>query len=129
MNVPDTPRTAARMANQALCALIQQQTGLEPVLHYVCRDRSVHAIESDLLGAAAPRYPQSDLRYRDAPRAANYPDATAVFDVDSIGLVNIVRNLNRGLDIGGNAIGPATSFVIGVVGNPGAPNLQEELRR
>jgi homocysteine S-methyltransferase len=59
----------------------------------------------------------------------SYPDATAVFDVDSIGLVNIVHNLNRGLDIGGNPIGAGTAFVIGVGANPGADNLDEEIRR
>ena len=59
----------------------------------------------------------------------NYPDATAVFDVDAIGLVNIVNSLNRGLDIGGNPLGHGTSFVIGVGANPGLPNLDEEIRR
>src|SRR5438552_5720004 len=65
----------------------------------------------------------------DPPKMGNYPDATAVFDVDAIGLVNIVHNLNRGLDIGGNAIGAGTGFVIGVGANPGLPNIDEEIRR
>jgi homocysteine S-methyltransferase len=129
INVPDSPRASARMGNQALCALIQQQVGIESVLHYTCRDRTVHGIEADLLGAAAMGVTNLICVTGDPPRLGNYPDATAVFDVDSIGLVNIVHNLNRGLDIGGNAVGTATAFVIGVGANPGAPNLDEELRR
>jgi methionine synthase I (cobalamin-dependent)/5,10-methylenetetrahydrofolate reductase len=129
LNVPDSPRASARMGNQALCVLIQQLAGIEAVLHYSCRDRTVHGIESDLLGACAMGLRNLLCLTGDPPPLGAYPDATAVFDVDSIGLVNIVRNLNRGLDIGGNAVGTATSFVIGVAVNPGAPNLDEELRR
>jgi homocysteine S-methyltransferase len=89
----------------------------------------VLSIQSDLLGAAAIGIRNLICITGDPPRLGNYPDATAVFDVDSIGLVNIAHNLNRGLDIGGNALGTATQFVIGVGANPGAPNLDEEIRR
>jgi methionine synthase I (cobalamin-dependent)/5,10-methylenetetrahydrofolate reductase len=129
VNIPDSPRASARMSNQALSILVQQQVGIEVVLHYTCRDRNVLSIQSDLLGAAAIGIRNLICITGDPPRLGNYPDATAVFDVDSIGLVNIVHNLNRGLDIGGNAIGTATPFVIGVGANPGAPNLEEEVRR
>jgi homocysteine S-methyltransferase len=129
VNVPDSPRASARMSNQALCLLIKQQVGIEVVLHYTCRDRNVLSIQSDLLGAAALDIHNLICITGDPPRLGNYPDATAVFDVDSIGLVNVVHNLNRGLDIGGNAIGTATSFVIGVGANPGAPDIAEEVRR
>ncbi len=129
INLPDSPRASARMSNQALSLLIQQQVGIEAVLHYTCRDRNVLSIQSDLLGAAAVGIRNLICVTGDPPRLGNYPDATAVFDVDSIGLVNIVSNLNRGLDIGANAIGTATAFVIGVGANPGAPNLDEEIRR
>jgi methionine synthase I (cobalamin-dependent)/5,10-methylenetetrahydrofolate reductase len=129
INIPDSPRASARMSNQALSLLVQQQVGIEAVLHYTCRDRNVLCIQSDLLGAAATGIRNLICITGDPPKMGNYPDATAVFDVDAIGLVNIVQNLNRGLDIGGNPIGVGTGFVIGVGANPGVPNLDEEIRR
>ncbi|HEU5452104.1 MAG TPA: bifunctional homocysteine S-methyltransferase/methylenetetrahydrofolate reductase [Terriglobales bacterium] len=129
VNIPDSPRASARMSNQALSILIQQQIGIEPVLHYTCRDRNVLSIQSDLLGAAAIGLRNILCVTGDPPKLGNYPDATAVFDVDAIGLVNIVHTLNRGLDIGGNPLGTATPFVIAVGANPGAPNIEEEIRR
>jgi methionine synthase I (cobalamin-dependent)/5,10-methylenetetrahydrofolate reductase len=129
INIPDSPRASARMSNQALALLVKQQVGIEPVLHYTCRDRNVLGIQSDLLGAAAIGIRNLICITGDPPKLGNYPDATAVFDVDAIGLVNIVHNLNRGLDIGGNPIGNATPFVIGVGANPGVPNIDEEVRR
>ncbi len=129
INIPDSPRASARMSNQALSLLVMQQVGIEPVLHYTCRDRNVLSIQSDLLGACAMGIRNLICITGDPPKLGNYPDATAVFDVDAIGLVNIVHNLNNGLDIGGNPIHSATSFVIGVGANPGVPNLDEEIRR
>jgi len=117
------------MSNQALCLLIQQQVGIETVLHYSCRDRNVLGIQSDLLGGYAIGLRNLICITGDPPKMGNYPDATAVFDVDAIGLVNIVHNLNQGLDVGANPMGNATGFVIGVGANPGAPNLDEEVRR
>jgi homocysteine S-methyltransferase len=129
INIPDSPRASARMSNQALSLLMQQAVGIEAILHYTCRDRNVLGIQSDLLGAAATGIRNLICITGDPPKMGNYPDATAVFDVDSIGLVNIVHNLNRGLDLGGNPIGVGTSFVIGVGANPGLPNLDEEIKR
>jgi methionine synthase / methylenetetrahydrofolate reductase(NADPH) len=129
INIPDSPRASARMSNQALSLLMQQIVGIEAILHYTCRDRNVLGIQSDLLGAAATGIRNLICITGDPPKMGNYPDATAVFDVDSIGLVNIVHNLNRGLDLGGNPIGTGTSFVVGVGANPGLPNLDEEIRR
>src|SRR5215467_1019265 len=129
INIPDSPRASARMSNQALSLLIQQEIGIEAILHYTCRDRNVLGIQSDLLGAAATGIKNLICITGDPPKMGNYPDATAVFDVDAIGLVNIVRNLNRGLDLGGNPIGQGTAFVIGVGANPGLPSLDEEIRR
>lgn len=129
VNIPDSPRASARMSNQALSLLIKEAVGIEPILHYTCRDRNVLGIQSDLLGASAMGIRNLICITGDPPRMGNYPDATAVFDVDSIGLVNIVHNLNRGLDLGGNPIGASTGFVIGVGANPGSPNLEEEIRR
>jgi homocysteine S-methyltransferase len=129
INVPDGPRASARMSAQVTCQLIQQQAGLEAVLHFCCRDRNILGIQSELLGAQAAGIRNLICITGDPPRMGAYPMATAVFDVDSIGLVNIVHNLNRGLDLGGNPIGSATSLVIGVGANPGALNLDEEIRR
>ena len=105
INIPDSPRASARMSNQALCLMVAQQVGIETVLHYTCRDRNVLGMQSDLLGACAMGIRNLICITGDPPKMGNYPDATAVFDVDAIGLVNIVHNLNHGLDIGGNPIG------------------------
>ena len=129
VNIPDSPRASARMSNQALSVLLQQQAEIEAILHYTCRDRNVLCIQSDLLGAAAVGIRNLICITGDPPKMGSYPDATAVFDVDAIGLVNIVHNLNRGLDIGGNPIGTGTSFAIGVGANPGVTNIDEEIRR
>jgi homocysteine S-methyltransferase len=129
INIPDSPRASARMSNQSLSLLLQQQAGIEAVLHYTCRDRNVLCIQSDLLGAAAIGIKNLICITGDPPKMGSYPDATAVFDVDAIGLVNIVHNLNRGLDIGGNPIGTGTGFLIGVGANPGVPSIDEEIRR
>jgi methionine synthase / methylenetetrahydrofolate reductase(NADPH) len=129
INVPDSPRASARMSALSLCLQIQQRIGIESVLHYTCRDRNVLSIQSDLLGAASLGLRNILCLTGDPPKLGNYPDATAVFDVDAIGLVNIVRNLNSGLDIGGNSIGASTGFAIGIAANPGVPDLDNEVRR
>jgi methionine synthase I (cobalamin-dependent)/5,10-methylenetetrahydrofolate reductase len=129
VNIPDSPRASARMSNQALSLLIQREVGIDAILHYTCRDRNVLCIQSDLLGAAAVGIRNLICITGDPPKMGNYPDATAVFDVDAIGLVNIVRSLNHGLDLGGNPIGTGTGFVVGVGANPGLTDLDEEIRR
>jgi homocysteine S-methyltransferase len=129
INVPDGPRASARMSAQVTCQLIQMQAGIEPVLHFCCRDRNILGIQSELLGAHAAGVRNLICITGDPPRMGLYPDATAVFDVDAIGLVNIVNNLNHGLDIGGNPMGSQTAMLIGVGANPGALNMEEEIRR
>jgi methionine synthase I (cobalamin-dependent)/5,10-methylenetetrahydrofolate reductase len=129
INIPDSPRASARMSNLALCILIQQYAGIETVLHFTCRDRNVLSMQSELLGAYSTGIHNLICITGDPPKLGNYPDATAVFDVDAIGLVNIVHNLNFGLDIGGNPIGTGTKFLIGVGANPGIGNIDEEIRR
>jgi methionine synthase I (cobalamin-dependent)/5,10-methylenetetrahydrofolate reductase len=129
INVPDSPRASARMSAQSLCIQIQQHTGIETILHYTTRDRNLLSIQSDLLGASSIGLHNILCLTGDPPKLGNYPDATAVFDVDSIGLVNIVRRLNYGLDIGSNSIGATTNFTIGVAANPGVPDIEHELRR
>jgi homocysteine S-methyltransferase len=129
INVPDSPRASARMSAQSLCIQIEQHTSIETILHYTCRDRNLLSIQSDLLGASSIGLKNILCLTGDPPKLGNYPDATAVFDVDSIGLVNIVRRLNHGLDIGANAIGASTNFTIAVAANPGVPDIEQELRR
>jgi homocysteine S-methyltransferase len=129
INVPDGPRASARMSAQVACQLIQQHAGIEAVSHFCCRDRNILGIQSELLGAHTAGVRNLICITGDPPRMGLYPDATAVFDVDAIGLVNIVNNLNHGLDIGGNPIGSQTALLIGVGANPGALNMDEEIRR
>jgi homocysteine S-methyltransferase len=129
INVPDGPRASARLSAQVTCMLIQQQAGIEAVLHFCCRDRNILSIQSELLAAHAVGVRNLICITGDPPRMGTYPDATAVFDVDSIGLTNIVNNLNQGLDLGGNPIGSQTGLLIGIGANPGAVNMDEELRR
>jgi homocysteine S-methyltransferase len=129
INVPDGPRASARMSAQVTCQLIQRDAGIEAVLHFCCRDRNILSIQSELLGAHTAGIRNLICITGDPPRMGAYPDATAVFDVDAIGLVNIVRNLNHGLDIGGNPMGSQTALLTGVGANPGALNMDEEIRR
>ena len=129
INVPDGPRASARLSAQVTCQVIQQQAHIEAVLHFCCRDRNILGIQSELLGAHAVGVRNLICITGDPPRMGTYPDATAVFDVDAIGLTNIVNNLNHGLDIGGNPMGSQTALLIGVGANPGALNLDEEVRR
>jgi homocysteine S-methyltransferase len=129
INVPDGPRASARMSAQVTCQLIQQQAGIEAVLHFCCRDHNILSIQSGLLGAHAAGVRNLICITGDPPRMGTYPDATAVFDVDAIGLTNIVNNLNHGLDLGGNPMGSQAALLLGVGANPGALNLDEEIRR
>jgi methionine synthase I (cobalamin-dependent)/5,10-methylenetetrahydrofolate reductase len=129
INVPDGPRASARLSAHVTCQLIQEQAGIEAVLHFCCRDRNILSMQSELLGASSVGIRNLICITGDPPRMGTYPDATAVFDVDAIGLTNIVNNLNQGLDIGGNPIGSQTALLIGVGANPGALNMEEELRR
>ncbi|HYL77370.1 MAG TPA: bifunctional homocysteine S-methyltransferase/methylenetetrahydrofolate reductase [Bryobacteraceae bacterium] len=129
INVPDGPRASARMSAQVTCQLIQQQAGIEAVLHFCCRDRNILSIQSELLGAHTVGIRNLICITGDPPRMGTNPEATAVFDVDAIGLTNIVNNLNHGLDIGGNPMGSQTALLLGVGANPGALNMEEEIRR
>ena len=129
IDVYDAAQASARMSGESLCIQIQQHTGIETILHYTCRDRNLLSIQSDLLGASSIGLRNILCVTGDPPKQGNYPDASAVFDVDSIGLVNIARRLNHGLDIGSNSIGASTNFTIGVAANPGVPDLENELKR
>lgn len=129
VNIPDGPRAQTRMSAQATAVLVEREIGIEAVLHYCCRDRNLLGMMSDLLGAAALDLHNLLIITGDPPKMGPYPDATAVFDIDAIGLTNMVNKLNHGLDLGNNPIGKPTAFSIGVGVNPGAVNLEEEIRR
>jgi len=129
INIPDGPRASARMSALAMAVRIQTDVGIETVLHFACRDRNVIGMQSDLLGAWELGIRNILAITGDPPKLGNYPDATAVFDVDAIGLTNLLNRLNHGLDLAGNPIGPPTGFSVSVGVNPGAINLDEELRR
>jgi methionine synthase I (cobalamin-dependent)/5,10-methylenetetrahydrofolate reductase len=129
VNVPDGPRAQNRMGAIAVAVLLQQRVGIETVLHYCCRDRNLLGMHSDLLGCAALGLRNLLLITGDPPKMGPYPDATAVFDIDSIGLTNMANLMNHGLDLGGNSFGEPTKFTIGVGVNPGHLDLDYELRR
>jgi homocysteine S-methyltransferase len=129
VNIPDGPNASGRMSALSVAVLIAQQAGVEPILHYACRDRNLLGMQSDLLGAHSMGVRNLLVVTGDPPKQGDYPDATAVFDVDSIGLTNVVTRLNHGFDIGGQPIGSPTAFHIGVALNPTAVNIEEELRR
>lgn len=129
INIPDGPRASSRMSALALAVLLQRNVGIEVLLHYTCRDRNVIGMQSDLLGAWSLGIRNILAITGDPPKLGNYPDATAVFDVDAIGLTSLLSRLNHGLDLAGNPIGDPTGFHVGVGANPGAINLDEELRR
>jgi homocysteine S-methyltransferase len=129
VNVPDGPLSAARMSAISIAVLIEQQAGIETLLHYACRDRTLLGMQSDLLGAHAMGVRNVLLVTGDPQRRADYAFTGSVLDVDSIGLTNVVNRLNRGVDVGGEALSLQTCYHIGVAVNPTALNLDEELRR
>ena len=129
VNVPDGPRAQNRMGAIAVSVLLEQRVGIETVLHYCCRDRNLLGMHSDLLGCSALGLRNLLLITGDPPKMGPYPEATAVFDIDSIGLTNMVALMNQGLDLGGNPFGEPTTFTIGVGVNPGHLDLDHELRR
>jgi len=129
INIPDGPRASARMSSMALAVILNSQAKIEPLLHYTCRDRNLLGMQSDLLGLYAQKIRNLLIVTGDPPKLGDYPDATAVFDVDSIGLTHMVSALNCGLDMGGKKMDPPTGFLIGVGVNPGAINLDYELSR
>jgi methionine synthase / methylenetetrahydrofolate reductase(NADPH) len=129
INVADGPRASARMSAQALCVLLQQKVGIDTILHYTCRDRNLLGIQSDLLGAHALGLRNVLAITGDPPKLGDYPDATAVYDVDSIGLIRIMDNLNHGADLAGNLMGPPLAIHVGCGADPSKPDMEKEVRR
>jgi homocysteine S-methyltransferase len=129
INVGDGPRASARMSAQAFCLLLEEKIGIDTILHYTCRDRNLLGIQSDLLGAYAMGLRNILAITGDPPKLGDYPDATAVYDVDSIGLIRIMSQLNHGCDLAGKVIGPALGIHIGCGADPSKPDREKELRR
>jgi methionine synthase I (cobalamin-dependent)/5,10-methylenetetrahydrofolate reductase len=129
INIPDGPRASSRLSPMVTAVRIQQEAGIEAVLHFCCRDRNLIGMQSDILGASAIGLHNLLIITGDPPKLGEYPNATGVFDMDSIALTGVVHNLNRGVDIGGNRIDPPTSLVIGVGANPVASDLPREIER
>ncbi|HEY7635926.1 MAG TPA: bifunctional homocysteine S-methyltransferase/methylenetetrahydrofolate reductase [Gemmatimonadales bacterium] len=129
VNVLDSARAQSRMGVLPAALIVHREVGLETVFHYTCRDRNMAGMLSDLLGAAAGGLRNVLIITGDPPTMGPYPDSTAVFDIDSIGLTNLIHRLNQGLDPGGNTIGEPTRFVVGVALNQGSHDLDRELER
>jgi homocysteine S-methyltransferase len=128
VNIPDGSGATARMSALTLAALLQQRAGIEVLLHYSSRDRNVLTIQSDLLGAHALGIRNVLALTRDTPQYASVLESAAS-EVDAIGLVTLLSNLNRGLDVGVNPLGVQTAYLVGASVNPYALNMEEELRR
>ena len=125
----DTPRAQSRMGVLPSAMLIEREVGIETVMHYTCRDRNMLGMISDILGGAAAGLRNILIVTGDAPTMGPYPDTTVVFDIDSIGLTNVVHRLNQGLDPGGSPIGEPTRWVIGVGVNHAAADPEREIKR
>ena len=129
VNIPDGPRATVRMTNLALAQLVQRHTKIEPLVHICARDRNLLALQGDLLGAHALDTHNLVIITGDPPKVGDYPDATAVFDLDSIGLLGVASALNRGLDPAGKPIGAQTRFVLATGAEPAALDFEREIRR
>lgn len=129
INIPDGPRASARMSAILTAVMVEQQAGIESILHYACRDRNLLSMQSDMIGAHAIGLRNMLLVTGDPPKMGSYPNATGVFDVDAIGLTNMVTRLNQGSDLGGRDLGEPTMISTGVASNPVARDLEHELKR
>ena len=129
VNIPDGPRASARISNVAVAERILSEIGLEPILHFCCRDRNLIGMQSVLLACALYKIRNILFITGDPPKLGNYPNATGVFDTDAIGLCELQTRLNRGIDLGGGAVDPPTDAVIGVGLDPTALNRPREIDR
>ncbi len=129
INIADGPRATARVNPQSIGLIFEREVGIETILHVTCRDRNLLGLQSDMLGAYTNGFRNILAVTGDPPMMGDYPSATGVFDVDAIGLVNLLKNLNQGLDMGGRSIKDQTAFTIGVGANPAAQNPEREMDR
>ncbi len=127
INIPDGPRASSRISSLVTAIMIEKETGIETILHYCCRDRNLIGMQSDLLGGFAAGLKNYLIVTGDPPKLGDYPNATAVFDIDSVGLTKVVHNLNMGSDIAGNLINPPAAILIGVGANPCAVDIDKEI--
>ena len=127
INIPDGPRASSRISSLVAAIMIEKEIGIETILHYCCRDRNLIGMQSDLLGGFAAGLKNYLIITGDPPKLGDYPGATAVFDIDAVGLTKVVHNLNRGSDVAGNLINPPTSILIGVGANPCAVDIDKEI--
>jgi methionine synthase I (cobalamin-dependent)/5,10-methylenetetrahydrofolate reductase len=129
INIPDGPRASSRVSPLIAALTLQQRVGVEVILHLTCRDRNIIGMQSDLLGCAAAGIGNVLIITGDPPKLGDYPFATAVFDLDAIGFARIASRLNRGVDIGGHPVKPATCFLIGVGADPSHLDQRREIER
>jgi methionine synthase / methylenetetrahydrofolate reductase(NADPH) len=129
INIPDGPRASSRMSPIITSHFIQAKAQIETILHFCCRDRNIIGMQSDLLGCATADIKNMLFVTGDPPKLGDYPYASAVFDADSIGMVKIQTNLNKGIDLGGNALAKKTEALIGVGADPNAIDFEREIRR
>lgn len=127
INIPDGPRASSRISSLVTAILLEKEVGIETILHYCCRDRNLIGMQSDILGGFAAGLKNYLIVTGDPPKLGDYPNATAVFDIDAVGLTKVVHNLNNGFDIAGNVINPPTSILIGVGANPCAVDVEKEI--
>ncbi|MBM4442045.1 MAG: bifunctional homocysteine S-methyltransferase/methylenetetrahydrofolate reductase [Candidatus Rokubacteria bacterium] len=130
VNVADAPRAMARMSNIAFCSLLLERYGIQPILHVCGRDRNLLAQMAHLLGAHAIGIRNLVIITGDPPKVGDYPEATAVYDLDAIGLLQMASNMNRGIDPAGKPLpGGQTSFLLATGLEPGAADLDKEIAR
>jgi len=129
INLPDGPRASSRISSLVAAIEIKEKAGIEPILHCCCRDKSLIGLQADILGCACKKINNILFITGDPPKLGDYPFSSGVFDVDSIGMVKIQERLNRGLDLGGKALGAQTSVLIGVGADPNALDMEREYRR
>ncbi|CAN5341024.1 bifunctional homocysteine S-methyltransferase/methylenetetrahydrofolate reductase [soil metagenome] len=129
INVADSPMARVRMSAMTLCYLIQHEVDVETIIHFTTRDRSLMGLQSELLGAHAANVRNILALTGDPPNLGDYPESTAVYDVDSIGLIRIISRLNQGEDSFGASIGRGASFTIACAIDPTRQDLEEEARR
>jgi homocysteine S-methyltransferase len=129
VNLPDGPRASSRLSPIAAAAKIEQETGIETIVHFCCRDRNLIGIQSDIFGAHVLGLRNLLIITGDPPKLGEYPSATGVFDMDSIALTSVVKNLNVGIDIAGNRFSPGLGFTIGVGANPVAADIEREIEK
>jgi len=129
VNIADNPMARVRMSSMVMAHIIKDEVGLEPILHFTCRDRNILGIQSELLGASALNINVILALRGDPANVGDFPKATSVFDVDSLGLIKIINSLNNGFNFSGTPLDSRTNFIVGIAGNPNSIDLDADIRR